>query len=223
MDIYKLESQSRDTRGKQSTRKLRSAGRIPAILYGHKEAPMSLTIDEAQMRTILTKQPDSPIVDLTLGGTGEVNALVREIQRHPATGKLLHIDFQRISLDEQVRVDVPIEVQGEPIGVKDQGGMLEHGTRSLTVECLPREIPDSIVIDVSQLSIGDAVKLSDVQERYPSLEFDAEPELTLATVVPPRLEVEPEPAEGVEGEAAEPEVISDKDEDEGEGKDESKD
>jgi large subunit ribosomal protein L25 len=208
MDTFKLSSEVREASRKGHARKLRAEGRIPAILYGHKKTPVSLSVEEAQMRAILSKHPDSPIVDLSVGDGGEINALVREIQRHPATGRLLHIDFQRIRLDEQVRVDVPIELIGEPIGVKDQGGILEHGIRSLTVECLPREIPESIDIDVRELSIGDAVKLEDIQARYPKLEFADEPELTLATVSPPRLEAVEEPEEALEGEEAEPEVIS---------------
>jgi large subunit ribosomal protein L25 len=221
MDTYKVNSETRETTRKGHARKLRASGRIPAILYGHKEAPVGLSIDESQMRAILSKHPDSPIVDLSVGDGSEINALVREIQRHPATGKLLHIDFQRISLDEQVRVDVPVELIGEPVGVKDQGGILEHGIRSLTVECLPREIPESIDIDVRDLSIGDAVKLADVQQRYPKLEFADEPELTLCTVSPPRLEAVAEPEEAVEGEEAEPEVIS-KEKDEQEQDEEEK-
>lgn len=222
MDIYKLDSEMRETTRKGHARKLRASGRVPAILYGHKEAPLGLSIEEAQMRAILAKHPDSPIVDLTVGDGGEINALVREIQRHPATGRLLHIDFQRIRLDEQVRVDVPIEVVGEPVGVKDQGGILEHGTRSLTIECLPREIPESIEIDVRPLSIGDAIKLADVMERYPGVEFADEPELTLAIVIPPRLEEVAEPEEGAAEEGAEPEVISKEKEEEEEGEGESK-
>lgn len=206
MENFKLSSELRNDSGKGVARRIRADGRVPAVLYGHKEHPVSLSIDEAQMRAILQAHPDSAIVDLTVAKSGEINALVREVQRHPATGKLLHIDFQRISLDEKVRVDVPIDAQGHAVGVKDHGGILEQATRSLTVLCLPREIPESIVIDVSGLNIGDTIKLSDVQEKYPSLEFTDDAESMLATISPPRVEVaaaaEGEEAE-VEGEAAE--------------------
>lgn len=215
MENFKVSSEMRDSGGKGLSRKLRATGRIPAILYGHKEAPVGLSIDEAEMRAILTKHPDSPIVDLSVAGTGEINALVREVQRHPATGRLLHIDFQRISLDEKVRVDVPIEVLGDAIGVKDQGGILEHGMRSLTVLCLPREIPESITIDVGELSIGDSIKLLDVQERYPGVEFVDDLDNVLATVIPPRVEaVAAATEEGEEEISGEPEVISKEGEDE---------
>jgi large subunit ribosomal protein L25 len=207
MENFTLNSELRDNAGKGSARKFRAQGRVPAVLYGHKESVMSLTIDEAEMRAILHAHPDSAIVDLTVAGGDKVNALVREVQRHPASGKLLHVDFQRISLDEKVRVDVEVTLLGEPVGVKEQGGMIEHGTRSMTVLCLPREIPSSITVEVGELKIGDAIRVKDVVERYPELEFVDDPESTLATVVPPRVEVKEAEEEEVE-EGAEPELVS---------------
>jgi len=207
MENFTLNSELRDNAGKGAARKFRAEGRVPAVLYGHKETVVSLTVDEAEMRAILHAHPDSAIVDLTVAGGDKVNALVREVQRHPASGKLLHIDFQRISLDEKVRVDVEVTLLGEPVGVKEQGGMIEHGTRSVTVLCLPREIPESITVEVGELRIGDAIKIKDVKERYSQLEFVDDEESTLATVVPPRVEVKT--AEEAEAEeAAEPELVS---------------
>jgi large subunit ribosomal protein L25 len=223
MDNFKVNSEFRDDAGKGVARKMRAVGRVPAVLYGHKKDPVSLSIDEAQMRTILQAHPDSAIVDLDVADSGEINALVREVQRHPATGKLLHIDFQRISLDEKVRVDVPIEAQGHPVGVKDHGGILEQATRSLTVLCLPREIPESIAIDVSALNISDTIKLSDVMESYPSLEFVDDAESMLATVSPPRVEVTAEEeGEELEGEGEEAAEGAEKAEEAAEESDQSK-
>jgi large subunit ribosomal protein L25 len=206
MENFKLSSAVRDGVGKGVSRRFRMKGRVPAVLYGHKEDVLSLTVDEAEIRAILHAHPDSAIVDLNVEGGAEVNALVREVQRHPASGRLLHIDLQRISLDEKVRVDVEVTLVGDPIGVKEQGGMLEHGTRSVTVMCLPREIPESITIAVADMKIGDAFKVKDIAERYPNLEFVDDAETTLASVVPPRVEIK---TEGAEAEAApvEPEVI----------------
>lgn len=209
MENFTLNSELRDDAGKGAARKFRAEGRVPAVLYGHKESVVSLTVDEAEMRAILHAHPDSAIIDLTVAGGDKVNALVREVQRHPASGKLLHIDFQRISLDEKVRVDVEVSLLGEPIGVKEQGGMIEHGTRSVTVLCLPREIPESITVEVAELKIGDAIKIKDVKERYSQLEFIDDEESTLAAVVPPRVEAKPaEEEEEVEEAAAEPELVS---------------
>jgi large subunit ribosomal protein L25 len=216
MENFKINSELRDDAGKGIARKIRATGRIPAVLYGHKEQALSITIDEAEMKAILQEHPESAIVDLSVGSGEAVNALVREVQRHPASGKLLHVDFQRISQDEQVRVDVPVEVEGDPIGVKEQGGMLEHSTRSVTVLCLPREIPEQITIDVSELGIGDGIKLRDIHERYSGIEFVDDEEMLLAAVIPPRIEAvaveeEEEAAEG------EPEVVSKEGEESEEG------
>jgi len=207
MENFKLNSEMRDSSGKGVARKFRATGRVPAILYGHKEEVVSLTVDEAELKAILHVHPDSAIVDLTVAGGHEINALVREVQRHPATGKLLHIDLQRISLDEKVRVDVEVTLVGDPVGVKEQGGMLEHGTRSVTVMCLPREIPDAIQIDVAALKIGDSVKVKDIAAGYAGLVFVDDAETTLASVVPPRVEAKPGEGEAEAAAPAEPELI----------------
>lgn len=213
MDNFKLISTIRNDSGKGVARKLRAAGRLPAILYGQKEKPVELTIVETEIRQILHKHPDSAIVDLDVeGGKSGINAVIRDVQRHPATGRLLHVDFQRIRLDEEVRIDIHVALQGIPVGVKDQGGILEHVTRSLTGMCLPASIPDAITLDVSGLEIHDSLKLKDVVARYPDVEFLDDPEAILATVIPPVVEkVTEEEAEGAQLDAelgAEPEVIS---------------
>lgn len=195
---------------------MRASGRVPAILYGHKLEPMSLSLNEADIRTIMHHNPDSTVVDLMVPGGEEVNTIIRDVQRHPASGKLLHVDFQRISLDEKIRVEVHLDLIGDPVGVKDQGGILEYGTRSLNVMCLPTAIPEAIELDVTQLNIGDSIPLGDVISRYPDLEFlDDLESTTLATVVPPKIEEEPEAVEEGE-EMAEPEVVGKEEEKEAE-------
>jgi large subunit ribosomal protein L25 len=209
MENFKITSAVRKDSGKGAARRIRAEGRLPAVLYGRNETPVELAIGEADMRAILHAHPESAIVDLDIeGGKSGVNAIVRDVQRHPATGRLLHVDFQRISLDEKVRVEVQIELQGTPTGVKDQGGVLEHGTRSLNVMCLPGAIPESITLDVSGLEISDSISLGDVASRYPDLEFLDDEESTLVTVLAPTMEkVEEEAEEGEE--AKEPELVSD--------------
>ena len=111
MDNFRIVSTVRHESGKGNSRKLRSKGRLPAVLYGHKEEPVELVIGETDVRHILHAHPDSPIVDLDIeGGKSGINTIIRDVQRHPATGRLLHVDFQRIRLDEKVRVEVPVEV-----------------------------------------------------------------------------------------------------------------
>jgi large subunit ribosomal protein L25 len=225
MENLKLQSSIRETSGKGGSRKMRARGLVPAILYGRKKDPMSLSIDEAAVRTILHSHPESAVIDLTVEG-GEsadpVMVIIRDVQRHPATGKLLHIDFQRIKYGEKIRVQVNIAVAGNPKGVKEQGGILEHGIRSLQVMVLPRNIPESIEIDVSDLMIGDSLKLKDLFEAHPDIDFMDDPETTVAHVIPPIVEAKPEEEEGEEAEGAEPELVEkDKEAEEG-GEDRTK-
>jgi len=226
MDKLTLISEIRTERGKNASRKMRASGKIPATLYGHKEEPVSLSVDEASLRAILHSRPESAIVDLSIQGKSDaaLNVIVRDVQRHPASGKLLHIDFQRINLDEKVRLEVQVTLSGDPKGVKEQGGILEHLTRSLNIMCLPSAIPESLDIDVSALMIGDSRRLKDLVGEYADIEFLDDPETALATVIPPTVEEVRVAAEGEEEaeEGAEPQVISKdaeskKEEAEGEG------
>jgi large subunit ribosomal protein L25 len=206
MERFALQSEVREGAGKGVARKLRMSGRLPAVLYGRKESPVGLSLSEVDMRNILRKHPESAIVDLTIDtGATLLNAIIRDVQRHPASGKVLHVDLQRISLTEKVRVEVHVHLDGTPAGVKDQGGILEHGTRNVNVLCLPAEIPDHIVVDVVALRIGDSARIRDIAAAYPGVEFLDDPDTTLATVIPPIVEtVVAAPA--VE-ETAEPELI----------------
>ncbi|HXV14258.1 MAG TPA: 50S ribosomal protein L25, partial [Candidatus Krumholzibacteria bacterium] len=206
MERFELQSNVRADAGKGVARKLRGEGRLPAVLYGRKEAPMGISLAEVDVRNILRKHPESAIVDLTVAGEGggTLNAIIRDVQRHPASGKILHVDLQRIRLDEQIRVEVHIEVQGTPAGVKEQGGVLEHGTRTVNVMTLPTDIPDAILVDVSALRIHDSAKIRDVMANYPKIVFLDDPDTTLATVIPPIVEAVVAPTAEV---TAEPELI----------------
>jgi len=220
MERYQLQSETRSDIGKGVARKLRFVGRIPAVLYGRLDAPMGLSLAEVDVRNILRKHPDSPLVDVTVSGN-VVNAIIRDIQRHPASGKLLHVDLQRIRLDEKIRVDIHVEVTGLPAGVKEQGGILEHGLRSVNVMCLPTEIPEAIEIDVSALRIHDSIRIGDVAARYANLEFLDDADVFLATVIPPTVEAAAPVA--AESTTPEPELIRKPGAEEDEKKDAKKD
>lgn len=207
MERFQLQSEPREGAGKGVSRKLRMQGRLPAVLYGRRETPVGLSLSEVEVRNILRRHPDSAIVDLAMGGS-TINAIVRDVQRHPASGKLIHVDLQRIRLDEKLRVEVQVHVSGTPAGVKDQGGILEHGLRSVNVMCLPAEIPDAIAVDVTSLRIHGSIKVRDVAATYPQVEFLDDPEATLATVIPPIVEQAVATAAAATGETqAEPELI----------------
>jgi len=210
-----LKSSCREVAGKGGARKLRAQGVVPGTIYGYHQDTLSIEVDELELRRILTSRGETAIVDLSIEGevNKECNAIIKEIQQHPATGKILHIDFQYVRKGEKLRLEVPLELTGTPIGVKDMGGILERGPRLLQIRCFPRHIPEKIEIEVSELKIQDAVHVKDIVGRHPDLEFLDDPETTLAIIVPPKVEAEVAPAEEAEGEGEEPEVI-------GKGKDE---
>jgi large subunit ribosomal protein L25 len=207
MERFQLQSELRDGVGKGVARQLRMKGRLPAVLYGRSDKPVGLSLSEVEMKGILRKHAESPLVDLHIAGGDMINAIVRDVQRHPASGKLVHIDLQRIRLDEKLRVEIHVHVTGTPAGVKEQGGILEHGTRSVNVMCLPTQIPTAIEVDASALLIHHSVKIKDIVAAYPDVEFLDDEETMLATVIPPNVEVAATPVAGAEPTTAEPELI----------------
>ena len=217
MPVIPLTGARRDRLGKGGARKSRAAGQIPAVLYGHGEAPIPVAIGTRDFEIALHRhEGGNPIVNLALEG-GEYTALIRDVQYDPVTHDILHLDFQHISLTETVEVKVALHFEGLAIGVKDGGGILESILRDVEVRCLPTAIPASISVDVSHLNIGDSVHVRDIV--VPNVEILTDRDATLATVVPPTV-MEEKPAEEVAvAEApAEPEVIAKgKKEEEGEG------
>jgi large subunit ribosomal protein L25 len=206
METLKLASVSRESAGKGTARRLRAEGRVPAVLYGHNEDPVKIWVNEQDFRRVLRVRGEMGIIDLTIEGNvkGECDAIIKEIQQHPSSGRILHVDFQRIHRGEKIKIEVPVELVGEPVGVKEMGGVLEHGPRELAVRCLPRDMSERIQIDVQPLKIHDAIHVRDIASKYPIFEFLDDPATTLAIVVPSRVEVEAAP---VAEEPAEPEVI----------------
>jgi len=206
MEAMKLASEYRGSSGKGVARKLRARGQVPAILYGHSEEPLKISVNEQDFRRVLRVRGEMGIIDLVIEGEvkKECDAIIKEIQQHPASGKILHIDFQHIRRGEKIKIEVPVYLIGEPLGVKEMGGVLEHGPREIGVRCFPRDIPDRIDIDVQSLKIHESIHLRDIASRYPEFEFLEALGTTLAIVVPSRVEVEAAP---VVAEPAEPEVI----------------
>lgn len=207
MESMKITSEYRASSGKGDARKLRAAGRVPAVLYGHHEEPVKISLSEQDFRRVIRIRGETAIIDLTIEGETAkgYDAIIKEIQQHPATGKILHVDFQHIRLGEKIKIEVPVELVGDPVGVKDMGGVLEHGPRELSIRCLPKNIPDRIEVDVRVLKIHDAIHVGDIASFHPDYEFLDDPGTTLAIVVAPRVEAEAVPAAQ---EAAEPEVIA---------------
>ncbi len=213
MAMVSLKSALRSDVGKGVARKLRQSGRIPAVYYGRGEEPIPLAVSLRELEEVIHKAEGSNvIVDLRVDGgpTGERKALIREIQRDPVGGGILHLDLMHISLTERIVVEVPVVLVGTPTGVKDGGGILEHLLREVEVECLPADIPSRLEVDVSALNIGDTLHVSDIQAERVVIKTEAD--RALATVVPPTVLEEVKPAE--EAVAVEPELVKEKKEEE---------
>ena len=207
MAIVSLEAARRADVGKGVARKLRAGGRVPAVYYGRGEDSIPLTISLKELESVIhSAEGSNVIVDLKVSGDKpkDRKALIREIQRDPVAGLILHLDLQHISLTERITVQVPIVLLGTPIGVKDAGGILEHLLREVEVECLPTEIPSKLEVDVSGLAIGDSLHVRDIKTER--AEIKTEMDRAIAAVVPPTILEEVKPAEEVV--EAEPELIA---------------
>jgi large subunit ribosomal protein L25 len=201
----KLEAQPRQAKGKGGARKLRAAGRVPAVVYGHGADPLALSVDARELlRLMHTDAGANVLVDLHLDGE-TILAMPREVQRDHLRGRFVHVDFLRVARDEQVTVEVPVHLTGEAQGVKE-GGVVEHHLWTVQVECLPQDVPSSIEADVSELGMNESLKVSQLEAPTGVTILTPEEE-TVVSVVPPQVlqvEEEEEAAEGVaaEGEAA---------------------
>jgi large subunit ribosomal protein L25 len=200
-----LDAVKRDTRGKNEARRLRVAGRIPAVVYGGADGALPVAVDPKLLSRILHSETGvNTLIGLNVEGVGTTQVLVKEFLLDPVYHKLLHADFYRIDLAKSITVTVPISLKGEPRGVKQQGGVLDFPGREVEIESLPGEIPETLEIDVSELMIGQGVRLRDVAEGA-SWKPVSDPDTMLVHVVAPRVE-EPAPGEPAVA-TAEPEVI----------------
>jgi large subunit ribosomal protein L25 len=200
-----LEAVKRETRGKNEARRLRVAGRIPAVVYGgtNKE-PLAVSVDPKILSRILHSDTGvNTLIDLKVDGGAADRVLVKDFLLDPIHHKLLHADFYRLALDKKITVTVSIHVKGESKGVKLQGGVLDFPNREVEIEVLPTEIPEHLEIDVTELTIGQGVRLKDIAEGAKWTPV-SDPDTLLLHVVAPRAE---EAAPEAAAAPAEPEVI----------------
>jgi large subunit ribosomal protein L25 len=204
----KLTANRRTALGRSAVRKIKARGAVPAVIYGAKEKAEALEVAKRDIVTMLSHASgENVLVELEIDGqTPGRLALVQEVQHSPLGGDILHIDFHAVSADETIQAEVPLEPTGTPIGVKTFGGLLEQNLRSLAIECLPRDLPDKILVDVSNLNIGDSIHVSEIP--LPTgVATRAPADLTAFSVLVPTVEEEPAAAAATEA-AAEPEVIT---------------
>ena len=210
----RLEAVKRETFGKNEARRLRVKGHIPAILYGGvaadgKPQATPIAVDPKALMGILRGESGvNTLIGLKVGAE-EVKVLMREYQVDPLTRRLLHVDFYRIAMDKLLVVKVPVSVKGEAKGIKQQGGLLDIVHREVEIECLPSDIPEHIEVDVTELMLGQAIRLRDVATN-PKWKAVTDPDVMLVHIVTPRAVAEPvaaEAAAAAPAAAAEPEVI----------------
>ena len=202
MKSVTLEAFPRTAKKRNAVKKLRSAGRIPGVLYGSGQDASGVEIDTKSFE-VLVKQSTSGalLVDLACDGKNNL-ALVKEVQYHPLTGAYLHVDFHSVNENEPVTVFVPVESTGEAVGVAVGGGHLEHVLFRVRVRGLPEDIPDELVVDVSNLDIGHTLHVKDI-EAPGGVEILANAENPIYSVHKPRVEIEETVEEGEEGAAGE--------------------
>jgi large subunit ribosomal protein L25 len=202
----------RASRGKNAAHRTRRAGQIPAVIYGAFKEPISVALDPRELLKIVRSATGyNTIFNLQIQGGENTPVMVVDHQVDPLKGTLLHADLKRIDLTKRIRITVPVHTQGEPAGVKVQGGLLEIITRVVEIECLPDDIPEHYVIDVGELMIGQSKRASDVALPE-SVKLVSDPHSVIAHVVALRVEEAPTPAEGAAtpeaaATTAEPEVI----------------
>ncbi len=205
-----LDAVKRETRGKNEARRVRAAGKIPAVVYGDKSDVAVISVDPKILLRILHSESGvNTLISLKFEGEGDTRVLVRDYQVDPVTQAPLHVDFYRIAMDKKLTVTVPIMLKGEPKGVKTQGGVLDFVSRDIEVECLPADIPEHIDLDVTELLMNQGVRVKDLpaSDKWTAL---TDGETMIVHIVAAKVEAVAEPAAvaAVAGAgAAEPEVI----------------
>lgn len=203
----KLTAERRTATGRSAVRKLKATGAVPAVIYGAKDKPEPLQVSRRDINAMLSHAAgENILVELEVAGKSRL-ALVQEVQHAPVGGAILHIDFHAVSVDEKIQADVPLEPVGTANGVKNMGGLLEQNLRTLEIECLPRDLPDVLRVDVSALNIGDAIHVREIPLPE-GVTTRVQPDLTAFSVLAPT--VEEEPVAAVAEAAAGPEVIREK-------------
>jgi large subunit ribosomal protein L25 len=211
-ELVILETEKRDGRGSRKAAKLRKSGKVPAVLYGHKLATVSLSVSKEQLAAVLRMA--APVIDIKTDG-GVEKAQIMDLQWDHLGKEVLHIDLKRVSADERIQTDVPLEIKGHAPGVTD-GGLLDQPLHSLRVECPAFSVPKSLRVSIAELQLGAAIHVKDVKLPEGVTVLD-DPDAVVIHVTKPQAEPEPA-AEAAAAGAAEPEVITArKKEEEGEG------
>ena len=219
-----IKAERREKFGKNASRVVRRAGRIPAILYGPGLDNVALTLDKKDMFSILKSETGENTLFVLSFDSEKKDAMIKELQINPVSDELLHVDLIQIVMDKMIRVAVPIVLIGEAVGVKTEGGFVDFSSREIEVECLPKDIPEKIEVDISELHLHQSVKVDEISTPEGTV-ITSDSEMVVVLIQAPAKEEEPEVEEEEEeevmAEGEEPEVIKkDKVEEEAEKKEE---
>ncbi len=219
MNQVSLKARQRTDTGKQVVKALRRNGGLPAVVYGSGESSTPLTLDYREFEGFLRKtRGESVVINLEIEGMEDKKALLRDIQRDYLRNQLLHADFQQIRMSDRITTEVSLVLLGEPIGVTRDGGVLDQSLRVIEISCVASEIPEHLEVDISNLSMGETVHISDLS--FDNVEIVTDGEVAVVSVLTPMAE-EPEEEE-VDLDQEEPEIIGQARED-GEGEEEEED
>ena len=218
MKETKLTAKTRAEKGSASAGRLRRTGWFPAVVYGEGRPGLDIQLNEHDFVVMLrSHRSENMIVDLTVEGREKpVKVMLKAMQHHPLTGRIIHVDFYEVSMTRKIEIEVPVKLVGVPTGVANEGGILEHVLRALRVQCLPADMVEEFELDVSELHIGKTLRVRDVKVDAAKFKVLSDPDQVVAAVAAPRTEEE-EKAE-TEAEAATaaagPEVLTEKKEEE---------
>ncbi len=219
-----IKAEKRESFGKNASRVVRRAGRVPAILYGRKMDNVALTLDKKDLFSILKSETGENTLFVVSFNSEKKDAMIKELQINPVSDELIHVDLIQIAMDKVIRVAVPIVLIGEAVGVKTEGGFVDFSSREIEIECLPKNIPEQIEVDINELHLHQSIKVDDISPPE-GTKIASDSEMVVVMVQAPSkeevVEVEEEEEEEVMAEGEEPEVIKkDKEEEEEEKKEE---
>lgn len=216
-----VSAEQRTANGTTGSRRLRRSGVVPAVVYGDGKPGLSIQVDRHQFEKTMGRHLDEhPILDLDVKGLGAKKVLLQDVQYHPISGLVIHVDFHEVSMTKKLRIEMPIRLVGEPTGVTQQGGVLEHLLRVVMIECLPTDILEHVDVDVSGLSIGQSLNVRNIVLDPAKYRIVSDGAIAVAAVKAPR---EEEVAATPAATTAEPEVLREKKDAEGEGAEAGKD
>lgn len=196
-DLF-VEALQRNEQGKNASRRLRDEGKIPAVVYGAATPPQALAVNPNDILQILHSEAGHNTIFRLNYGENSENVLIKDVQLDPVTGSMLHADFLTVAMDQEMTFSVPIEPRGTAAGVK-AGGIVDIVLREIEVQCLPSRVPDTLPIDVTELEIGDTLRVEDLRFETDQVEILSDAHLVVLSLVPPTTtgEAEAEPEEGI--------------------------